>query len=156
VRRSHEPVCDRAVSERPEGRVVLRDVEDAARLAVKPELRPGDHLAELVPRAEAAGKHDERVGEISHELFALMHRLDDVKLSQSGMGDLAIDQMARHHTHGAAACRQHRVGRDAHQPDTTAAKNERRTAGRERAAERGRRGRELGTAARARAAKHTH
>jgi hypothetical protein len=156
VRRSHESVGDRAVGERDERRIVVRDVEDAARLAVKSELRPGHHFAELVPGSEAARKHDERVREIGHELFALMHRLDDVKLGESGVADLAIDQMARHHAYRATACLQHRVGGHAHQPDPTAAKDERRAAGRECAAKRGRGSRELGTITRARAAKHAY
>src|SRR5215475_2459611 len=71
------------------------DIEHADRLLLQSELGPGQDLAKLVECAEPAGHRDERIGQVGHEGFALMHRSHDSELGQSLMRDLAVDEHPR-------------------------------------------------------------
>ena len=61
-----EALGDGAIEEGLERREVAADVEQADRLGVELELRPRQHLGQLLERAEAARQGDERVGERGH------------------------------------------------------------------------------------------
>ena len=86
-------------------RVVAAHVEQAERLGVQPELRPGVDLEQLLERADPARQRDEAVRELGHQRLALVHRADDVQLGQPGMGDLPVDERLRDHADHLAARR---------------------------------------------------
>ena len=62
------------------------DVGEEHRLLVAAELRPGHLLDQLLQRADAAGKRDERVRALEHQHFALMHVVGDDELGQVAIG----------------------------------------------------------------------
>ena len=90
VPRAEETLFDRVVEVGHQRRVETGDVEQAERLGVQPELRPGRDLDELLERPEAAGQRDETVGEVGHHRLALVHRPDHAQL-----GDLRVTDLAR-------------------------------------------------------------
>ena len=137
------------VEERQQRRVVALDVEQAAGLLVQAELRPGEDLAELLERAEAAGQRDEAVREIGHALLALVHRGGDDQFGQAVVGQLLAPQPLRDDADRLSAGRKHRLGHRAHHANAAAAEDKgdaasRRTAGRPHARRRDTPGRFLG------------
>jgi hypothetical protein len=54
-----------------------------------------------------------------------VHRTDDAQLADAGVGDLARDEMLRHHPDDTAARSKRGVGDGAHQADVAAAVDER-------------------------------
>ena len=74
-------------------------------------------LEKLFQRAGAAGQRDKTVGKIGHHRLAFMHGLDDAKLAQAGVPDLALDQRPRDYADHAPAGGERRIGHRAHQAD---------------------------------------
>ena len=99
-------------------------VEDAARLVVDAQLRPGDRLHELLVGAEAAREHDESIGELGHQRLALVHGAHHVQVAQGVVGDLVTGQRLGDHAGGPSARGQRGVGDHAHQPHRGAAVDE--------------------------------
>jgi hypothetical protein len=110
-------------------------VEDAARLVVNAELRPGEYLEEFVQRPVAAGEHDEGVRRVGHRGLALVHSLDDPEAGQALMRDLLLLKRTGDHAIGHATACQRRVGDDAHQAGLAAAVHQADITTREQAAE---------------------
>jgi hypothetical protein len=116
-------------------------VEDAARLVVNAELRPGENFEEFVQRPVAAGQHDESVRRVGHRRLALVHGLHDPEAGQARVRDLLRGERAGDHAVGRAASCQHCVGHHAHQAHRGAAVHQADATVREQATEgRGRRG----------------
>jgi hypothetical protein len=132
----HETGGHRTVQPRAQRREEAAHVEHAARLVVDAELRPGEHLEELVHRPVAAGQHDKGVRRVGHGRLALVHGLDDAEAGQAGVRDLLRGERAGDHAVGRAAARQHGLGDDTHQADLAPAVHEADAAPREQAAER--------------------
>ena len=136
---SQEALGDGRVEEGQEAAPVVADLEEADRLGVQAELRPGQDLAQLVEGAHAAGQHQEGVGERRHQRLALVHAADDAEVGDAAVRQLALDHRRRDDAGHAAALRQHGVRGDPHQPDVGPAIHQLAPASRQRAAERGRR-----------------
>ncbi len=68
------------------------DVQNAARFLVKPELEPGEGFEQFFESPDAAGKSNETVAEIHHELFALVHGVDDTKVGEPGVSEFSFHQ----------------------------------------------------------------
>ena len=100
---------------------VLGDFEQGERLPVIAERVPRPRLEQLVERADAAGKSDERVAQLGHPCLALVQGADPHQLGQPRMGDLVGHQRLGNHAIGAAAALEHRVGDRSHQPEAAAA-----------------------------------
>src|SRR6185436_18087634 len=82
-----EPFLRRTVEERQEWIVEPADIQQAAALSVKTELRPGHDLAELLECAEAARHGDESIGEVSHHRLPFVHGAHDTKIGEAAMRD---------------------------------------------------------------------
>src|SRR5215210_5190050 len=111
----------RLVEERRERLPEAIHVQKTARLLVHAQLRPGKHLGELFERPVAPGQGNEAVGEVGHQLFALVHRADDVEFAEAGVGDLLGNERLGDHTDDLATLLKRRVRHGPHQPDPTAA-----------------------------------
>src|SRR6476646_6118492 len=85
------------------------------------DLLPCPNFEQLLERAEPTGQCDERIGELGHDCFPLVHRLDDAKLCQSAMRYLSGDKFAGDDSNDLAAFAQHGVGKHTHQSYTGAA-----------------------------------
>ncbi len=85
-------------------------VQKAARPLVYAQLRPREHLAELLQRPVGAGQRDEAVREVRHQFLALVHRADDVEFGEACMGDLPRNQRLGYHADDFAALFERRVG----------------------------------------------
>src|SRR5258705_1625952 len=115
-----EPFGDAAVELRDQRIVEAADVQQPARLAVHAELRPRDHLADLLEGAEPSRHRDKRIRQRRHRRLAFVHRVDDTQIGQRAVRELARHERGRNDADGVAAGRTHRVGNDAHQPDGAA------------------------------------
>ena len=133
----HEAGLHRAVEERTQRVEVAVHVEDRARFGVNAQLRPGEHLEELVQRAVAARQHDERVRRVGHRRLPLVHRLGNAQAGQAGVGDLLGGERAGDHAVRFAPGVEHGVRYGAHQADVTAAVDQADAALRKHAAEGG-------------------
>jgi hypothetical protein len=90
---AQEALGHAVVEERRQRAVVARDVEEPERLGVQAELRPREHLEELLERPDPAREHDERVGELGHERLALVHRADDAQVVEPRVADLEVEDL---------------------------------------------------------------
>src|SRR4051794_41252831 len=61
----------------------LKKKKQADRLAVQAQLRPRQHLDELLQGADAAGQDEERVGQVGHEHLAGVHGLHDAQVGDA-------------------------------------------------------------------------
>jgi len=106
------------VAQQPEqGVPVACDVQQHQRLGVQTELRPCQHLEELVQRAGAARQDQRRVGIHEHHLLALVHGLGDDQSAQIAAGHFPAHQMLRDHAQRVAAGCLRRARHLAHQTD---------------------------------------
>src|SRR6266571_4248634 len=101
--RRHELLARGMIEHRQQMIVVAVDIENATRLAVQAELRPGQRLAELLEGTEAAGHSDEAIGQIRHHLLALMHGVDYMQMGELMIRELLAPQRMRYHTNHFAA-----------------------------------------------------
>ena len=127
-------------------------VQQPATLVVDAELGPGDRLHELFERAEAAGQHDERIGQVRHERLALVHGRHHMQVAQGPMGDLVTRERLGDDPDDPAARCDHGVRHHAHQTHRGAAVDEADPPRRQLGAESLRREREARIGAGARAA----
>jgi hypothetical protein len=97
------------------------DVQDADRLAVQPELRPGDHLEQLLERAEAAREGDHGVRQLGHQRLPLVHALHDSEVGQAVVGELFRGERLGDDARHLAAGPHRRVRHDPHQAHAPAA-----------------------------------
>ncbi len=103
------------VEEGEEGLEVAVDVEQADRLLVVSELRPGGGLEELVEGAEAARQDHVRIREPAHHGLSRVHGVDDDELREARVRDLVADEARRDHAHHAPARGERRVGDESHE-----------------------------------------
>lgn len=97
------------------------DIGEQDRLAVAAELRPRHLFDQLFQGADAAGKRDERVGVLEHQLLALVHVLGDDELLSLFQHMLPFRQEGRDDAGDFAAVLE-RAGRNgSHQADRAAA-----------------------------------
>jgi hypothetical protein len=109
----------------PEERVVIAtDIEDAAGFLVDSKLEPSEDFAELLPTAEASGKKDECIRQVSHESFPFVHGVDDAKLGQRSVSYFFLDERFGHDANGATASREYGICKHAHQSHTAAAEDQ--------------------------------
>ena len=117
MRAFQEAGVDGVVEEREERAPVAEGVQQSHRFGVNAELGPGENLAELIKGAIAAWHSDERIGEIGHESFALMHGFDDAEIGESAVGDFAVDEGGGDDSDDFAAVSEGGVGERAHESD---------------------------------------
>ena len=86
-------------------------VQKATRLLVKTELGPGEHLEELLQGPHSSRQGDEAVGDVRHQRFALVHRIDHAQVRDPGVCHLHLVQRSGNHTHHLAAGVEHGVRR---------------------------------------------
>ena len=98
-----EAFGDGMIEELEQSIEVAVHVQQTVGLPVQPELSPRPDLEELLEAPEAARQQHERVGEIRHQLLPLVHGVDAAQVGQSGVGDLARDEMLRDHPDHAPA-----------------------------------------------------
>ena len=122
--RAHEFLMRGVIEKSDQTVVVTRHIEQAARLAVETELRPGPHLENLFKRADAARQRDEAVSQFRHQGLARMHRWRDVKFGQICVREFLAHQRLGNHTHCPAAEAQHLVRQDAHDAHAAATLDE--------------------------------
>jgi hypothetical protein len=91
------------------------DVEQDDRFAVQPQLRPGGDLSEFLQRAQATGEGDEGIGQVVHELLALMHRPDLVQRGQARVGDFTGEQARWDYPDDPAAVAESGIGQLTHE-----------------------------------------
>src|SRR6266404_2738944 len=151
-----ETLFGRAIEEREQRTEVAADVEHGDRLLMQAELRPGDRLEELVERPEPARQPDEAVGELRHERLPLVHARNDPEVGEPLVRDLLRRERPRNDADHLAAGLQHRIGDDAHEPDTATAVDESDAAPGELARERRRRVGTHRSCAEARPTEHAH
>src|ERR1700733_1294074 len=89
---AHEPVLNGTIGHRQQRIVIAVHIEQSASFPLQAELRPGEHLAKLLPGSEAAWKCDKAVGQVSHQGLSLMHGGDDAQLGEPLMADLFVNQ----------------------------------------------------------------
>lgn len=99
-------------------------VEQPARFMVEAELSPGDDFTEFVQGAETTRQGDEGVTQIRHEGLAFVHGMDDVQLSDSVVGQFAVDQRLWDDADHLTFVFEYRVGEDTHESDIPAAVDE--------------------------------
>ena len=121
VRAAHEAGLHRPLHPLEQWRPVAGGVEQDDRLGDQPELVPGEHLGELVDRAEPAGQDDEPVGQLVEPRLALVHRRGHLDAGEPGVGHLGADQLLGDHSDHLPAGSQRGVGHQAHQADPTSA-----------------------------------
>ena len=107
---------------------VALDVQQADRLAVHPDLRPGQDLKQLFKGAEPAGERHEGVPDLRHVRLALMHRIDQDHFAQGGVGQGRRVELPRHDAHHGASGLQGCVGHGAHHPGPASAIDQRQAA----------------------------
>jgi len=122
---------------------------------VQAELRPGDCLAEFLERPKPSRQRDECVREPGHRCLALVHRFDNAKIGQAGVGDFAIAHRLRYHADDLAAASEDLVGKKPHQADAGAAVDKADAAADELGCQHRRRRAVVVAVAGARAAEHT-
>jgi len=105
------------VQERHQRIVVGGDVEQAARLAVKPELAPGPDLEQLIHGARASGQRDEAVRQLRHQGLPFMHGADHMEPGEPVMGLFLVHESPGHDADDAAPRGKGGVGEDPHQAD---------------------------------------
>jgi hypothetical protein len=120
VRRGHELFPDGPVEELQQGVIVAGDVQQAAGLAMEAQLRPGQHLAELLQGPVAARQRDEGVGQLRHQRLPFVHRAHHPQFGEPAVGQLARLQRRRDDPDHLAARRQRAVGGDPHQSNVAA------------------------------------
>src|ERR1051326_1755836 len=113
------------------------DVDEHHGLPMEVELLPGDDLDRLVERPEAAGKHDERVGELEHRALAIVHARNHAELRQRFVRDFETAKKFGNHADDFAAGAERRVGEDPHETDPPAAVDEADASGGDRLTEPG-------------------
>jgi len=133
--RRQKALGDRVVEEGDQRIKIVLSVEEPARLVVHAELRPGEDLAKLFERPEAAGQGDERIREIRHQRLAFMHRPDDAQIRQPGVRHFLVCQCLRNHADHVPTGVEHRIRQLAHQSDVAAAVDEAESPYRQDAAE---------------------
>jgi len=89
------------------------------------KLEPGKHLEQLFQGANPARQRDKGVGQLGHLLLPRVHRIHGDELRHPLMPQFARHHPVRDHANDLAARRQRRIGQDAHQPDISAAINNR-------------------------------
>ena len=92
--RRDEPLGHDPVEPREQSIPVAVRAEQADRLGVQVELRPGHHLGQLLQRAEPTGQGDEPVRQVGHHRLAGMERLDDPQVGDAPVGQLPFDEPA--------------------------------------------------------------
>ena len=65
---------------------------------MEPELRPRQDFTEFLQGSVTARQRDERVRQVSHKRFALVHRSHDAQFAYTAMRQLAIDQRLRNYS----------------------------------------------------------
>jgi nucleoid-associated protein YgaU len=95
------------------------DVQQEDRLAVQPDLRPGQHLEEFIQRARATGQHHDGVGIHEHDLLPLVHVFGHDGLGHVARGPFAAKKMHRDHPKRRGPRRYGRCRDLAHDPDIT-------------------------------------
>jgi len=128
----------------------------AAAATPQPHLRAGEHVEELVHRAEAARERDERVRQFRHHGFSRMHRLNDVQVCQPAVCDLAVCKRSREDPDDFSPTGEHGISQDSHQTYARAAVDDPNAATGELAGERHRRGAVDTVRSGTRAAEHTN
>jgi len=110
-------------------------VDEVDRFFMQAELRPGQHLEELVERPRAAGQNGDGMGIHVHHLLALVHVLGDDVAGEVGAPLLAGQKMHRDDAEGLRSRRRGGVGHRAHEADIARAVDELPALGGDRGAE---------------------
>ena len=133
--RVQETLFDHAVDHRDQRLVEAVHVEEGAGFLADAELAPGQHLEDLLHRAEAAGQGNEAIGQIEHAALAFVHGFDDFELGQAAVGHFPLGQLARDDADHFAAGFQRGIGDGAHQADVAAAVDQLQAVGGDASAE---------------------
>ncbi len=154
--RFDEPLVDGVPHQSREGRVEPPRVEQAHRLDMQSELCPGDHLEQLLEGAVSTWQAHKCVGQLAHDRFAGVHRVDHTHVGHARMQEFPSREEFGNHADHLATGGQHGIRHRPHQADTAAAVNQLPAPlGQARTDGPGRLG-ELRMLARTRAAEHTH
>lgn len=97
------------------------DVDEERRLLVQAERLPGEHLEHLFECAEASGKHEKSISQLTHHGFASVHVGGDVQLGQGVVRYLEIYEQLGDDADDASTVKKRRLGDGAHQADVSAA-----------------------------------
>lgn len=100
------------------------DVQNAARFVVKPELEPGEGFEQFFERSDASGKSNETVAEIHHQLFALVHGVDDTKVSEPGVSEFSVHQRFGDDADDMSSGLKMGIRDDAHETEVASAVNQ--------------------------------
>ena len=74
---AHEILLHGPLKESQEGVIITVGIKDHDRVGEQAELFPGDDLEQLLEGATTTGQGNNGVGQVSHPLLALVHRLGD-------------------------------------------------------------------------------
>jgi hypothetical protein len=69
----HEPFLDHLIEEADKRIEITGNIQDAERLFMDAELRPGEDLGEFVQGTRTAGQCYKSIREIGHQGFPLVH-----------------------------------------------------------------------------------
>ena len=82
---------------------VIGNVEQNDRFSMQPQLRPAQHLAQLIQRAVPSRQRDKGIRQLGHFVLALMHIADDMQLRQAAMRHFPIHKLLWDHANRLAA-----------------------------------------------------
>lgn len=86
-----------------------------------PQLLHGEHLRELLQRADAPWQRQEAIRQLLHARLTLGHRVHALQRGEPRVRHLQIRELMRDDTHYLAASGQGGVRDDAHEPHVAAA-----------------------------------
>jgi hypothetical protein len=124
VMRTEDAFGDAVIEEGEHGGVEAGRVEQEDGLGVQFEGLPGEDLEEFLEGSEAPGQNDEGVRALAHQRLTGVHGAGDVKLGETIVGDLEIDEHLGDDADDVTSGLEGSLGEGAHETDTRATVDE--------------------------------